>query len=266
MNSRKLFRDYIDGYQLITQHKRAGGDGGDSCHRTMNILSCLKLIGEQHSFDTTPIDDSYDRCLNEFSIDGELYRRHPDITKWYSRPENFSRDQCIMLLWGMITFGDDGAVHQLFDAFFNRKFMNQNTYPNHTNPGDPEYIKKVADPVTPGQLAMLLRGMNVKWHYPIVCLLDLFMLIDIPLNIFDDYKSKKKGKRSDAWTMMAAVALSTKQRFDNPVAWLARKILSFTDYKGAITWIFATPENNDPPIHEIMLPLCEKYIDRNEKL
>jgi len=266
MNSNTLFLKYYDKYNLITQKLSTGGDAGDSCHRTMNVLACLKLSGEAYSFDNKPIEDSYIRCFGDFHIGDGEYRRHPDQTRWYSLPENFSRDQCIMLLWAMLTFDDPEAAHEAFDGFKSRRFMNQNTHPNYYMPGEPGYRQKIADPMTPGQWALLLRAMGNKLFYPIVCMLDIFMLIDIPLNIYDDYKSKKKGCRTDAYTMAAALAISTKQKFDNPIAMLARKLLSYTDYKGAIEWIFNGPDSNDPPVHTIMLPLCEKYIDNNEKI
>ena len=266
MNYNSLFSKYIDKFNLITQRREAGADGGDTCHRVCNILLCAKLDGTQYSFDNKPLIESYYRCIGDFEITKDVYRRHPDTTKWYSLPENFSADQATMLLAAMLAFGDTERLKGFGKKLIERKGFHQNTHPNYEKPGDKGYVTKIADIVRPSQIAIILRGMRAPVLYPLIFVLDLFLFIDIILNMFDDYRSRKKGKRTDAYTMMTAILLTTKLKYDTLPAKLVRKLMRFTDYKSAITWIFEPAEHNDPPIHKILLPLCEKYIDKDEKI
>lgn len=259
------FSNYTDDFGMITQNSDGNWDGGDSCHRTSTILGCARITKDQDAYDGTPIAQKYEAVMNALRTD-KGYRRHPDTTKWYSNPENFSRDQTVMLLFAFVMFGDSVRAGEVARQLLHNKGLHNNIYPNYESPGTEGFKKKFPDVITPTELSLLIRGSKCLIAAPLLQVLDLFFLTDLLFAAIDDYRSKRKGKRTDQYVMLATNLLTSKKKYPTIAAWATRKLMKFVDYKNSFNWLFGTPGFNDPPIHEILTPICEKYIDNNEEM
>ena len=143
---------------------------------------------------------------------------------------------------------------------FKRGLFHKNTYPNYAYPNTPEYRRKWPDVVTPNELAVILRSFHSRALYPVICILDLFKLGDIYLARKDDEESRKKGKRTDYYTMLLTDLVVARATQDTFVARWVAKLLKKDDYKGAISWVFGK-QFDDPPIDTLLLPLADKYVE-----
>lgn len=257
------FRPFIDKFGLIAQKDTSGADGGDSTHRFGVMMVCLKLLKMKYWVTNDRVlDDYYSFAMNQYEdgFGSNTYRRHPDPDKWYSNPLNFSRDQTAMLLNAMLIMNDKRRIDGLAKELIKRGGLHKNAYPNYAYPNTPEYKRKFPDIATPNQLAAILRSFRSKFLYPIICVLDLFKLGDVVLARRDDEESKKKGKRTDYYTMLLTDLIVARATQDTFVARLAAKLLKKDDYMGAISWVFGS-QFDDPPIHKLLKPLADKYIE-----
>lgn len=250
----KELSPFIDSHGLIAQ-AAPDRDGGDSCHRSNTIATALISLGA----DKQGVELYYDK-LPGYSAPGGLYRRHSDPTKWYSNPNNFSADQTSMLLTAAAMVGDKATVKNIAWNLLKRGGFHQNTYPNYAIPGEDRYKAKIPDFLRPAEVSTIIRGTNSKLLYPLLVLIDGFYLVDVVLAVYDDYLSKKKGKRTDQWVMLASNLLLTSKKMDTPLAFLARKFMKMFDYAGSFEWLFGTVAFNDPPLHKILIPACEKNL------
>lgn len=249
---KKELAPFFDKDGLISQ-AAPERDGGDSCHRSNTVVTALISLGAVG--DATNL---YWDKLPGYKASNGLYRRHSDSTKWYSNPNNFSADQTSMLLTAAAMIGDKATVKNIAWNLLKRGGFHQNTHPNHAIPGEDRYKAKVPDWLRPSELATIIRGTNSKVLYPMLALLDGFYLIDVLLAAYDDRLSKKKGKRTDQWVMLASNLLLTKHKMDTPLAFLARKLMKCFDYEGSFNWLFGTVAFNDPPLHKVLIPACKE--------
>lgn len=256
------FKPFLDKFGLIAQKASSGADGGDSAHRFGVAYAALKLGGYDTWLDgTTPLDEYYHKAMLDYEKSKNTYVRHPDPDKWYSNPQNFSRDQTDMLMKAMLVQGDKSRLRGLFKEIIKNFGFHKNIYPNHTKPGDPEYKKKTADILTPSQIADVLRSYKSKALYPVLCVLDAFRFIDVYLAKRDDDKSKLKGKRTDYYVMLATGIAVSRAVQDTFVLRAVSRKLNASDYKLSVDWIFG-PLWDDPPLHRTLLRvLFQKHID-----
>lgn len=251
----EAWHPYLDKFGLLTQNAATNQDGGDSTHRFAVTYAMLKVLGHPTWVDgITPIDEYYDKAMDAYEVTPGVFHRHPDIDKWYSATNNFSRDQMTMIENAVIMAKDVGEAHAIIDNMVERHGFHQNIMRNYDEPG-----KKTPDITTPSEIAALIRGSDNKILSPLLLGLDCFYLVDIALAVYDDYLSKKKGGRTDAYTMLLTNIIVAKQKFWTPMLWVAGKALGLVDYKGAIEFIFR-PESNDPPIDKLILAAAEKEL------
>lgn len=261
------FKPYLDKFNLISQNSKMNHDGGDSSHRFGSIVTALKYIDSKKWVDgTTDLDDYVIRSISLSYRDFKehKYRRHEDPEKWYSNPFNTSRDQTMMLQDAALSFGLTLRAEELFIPLLKNFGFHFNYYPNYTKPGDADYKKKVPDFIHPSQISTYIRTTKNKLLYPILLISDLVYLIDIPVAMYDDYNSKKKGKRTDQYTMIITNMIANEGKMPTPWFYLAKKILKHVDYYGAIDWIFGNPENNDPPVHKLLVPVIKSIIENRK--
>lgn len=246
-------KPYLDTNGFVTQSAESGGDGGDSAHRFGLIVYCLNDLGYG------ALAATFYHNVKGYEVGPGMYRRHPDSKKWYSDPRNFSRDQEMMLLMSFVASHDKQRIHEAFHAMLERKGFHQNIYPNYVDPRLDKIPPKTPDILTLTEVSTFLRGAKAYLFYPIVMALDLSLPFEVLFAGIDDYRSKLKGKRTDQFVMMVPILRETqKNMVFSPGAWLARKLLKLFDWKGSINYIFAKKEWNDPPIHEILIPVGEK--------
>lgn len=245
---------FIDSFGLISQ-AAPDRDGGDSCHRSNTVVTALASLGANKE-----ASELYYDKLNGYEAAGGLYRRHSDPNKWYSNPNNFSADQTSMLLVAAATIGDKKTVKNIAWNLLKRGGFHQNTYPNYAMPGEDRYKAKVPDFLRPAEVAAIIRGTRSKLLYPVLAVIDGFFLLDVVLAAYDDHLSKKKGKRTDQWVMLASNLLLSNKVMDTPLAFLARKFMKMFDYSGSFDWLFGTVAFNDPPLHKILIPACKENL------
>lgn len=244
---------YVDGMGVLAQGA-PWRDGGDSCHRTNVVVTALAAVGERAAATQYYYDN-----IKAFKASDTEYRRHPDQNKWYSRPENFSRDQTSMLLAAAAMVGDTSTVKNIALQLLKRKGFHQNTHPNYFAPGDEGYKAKTPDFIAPSEIAAIIRGTNAIILYPLLWILDAFFFIDILFAKMDDDESKRnmKKSRTDQYVMLITHLFLSKQKMDTPIAALARKFLKKFDYVGTFKFLFEDPKWSDPPLHNILIPAAE---------
>ena len=76
----------------------------------------------------------------------------------------------------------------------------------------------------------------------------------------EDNECKTRGKRTDYFVMLATDIAVSRYVQDTFVMRAVARRLAKTDYKTSIEWIFG-PQFDDPPIHKLLIPVCERYID-----
>jgi hypothetical protein len=151
---------YRDSFGLITQ---ANGDGGDTAQREgmINVLCYLLykselITSEYWHYIKIRSGDVFRKLGPSF----EGYRRHPDKRKWYSNPNNFSRDQSVALCLAF------GFVDLLRLEFFwsehkDRWFFYPNTRRNFGVKG-----WKIPDITGPSHFGQFIRGFMAKrWRW-----------------------------------------------------------------------------------------------------
>lgn len=247
---------YVDGMGMLAQGA-PWRDGGDSCHRTNVVVTALVAVGERAAATQYYYDN-----IKAFKASETEYRRHPDQSKWYSRPENFSRDQTSMLLVAAAMVGDTDTVKNIALQLLKRKGFHQNTHPNYVVPGDEGYKAKTPDFIAPSEIAAIIRGTNAVILYPLLWVLDAFFFVDILLASMDDSTSKRSEKKSrtDQYVMLVSHLFLSKQKMDTPIAALARKLLKKFDYAGSFRFLFEDPRWSDPPLHNILIPATEAVL------
>lgn len=211
---KKDIEPYYDEFGCIAQ-KAPGRDGGDSCHRNSLIVVALAALKEKEAAAEQYYKQRY-FSKNQFF----RYIRHPDPNKWYSRAENFSRDQTSMLLAAAVSVEDKATPMIIKSYLVHFKGFHQNTHPNYVVPGDADYKEKTPDIVLPSELAAFCRDNGTSYLYPILCFLDSFFFLDIMFAWWDDYKSKKTSTRTDQYTMLCTHLLLAKIKTPTPVSWL----------------------------------------------
>ena len=257
----KAFEPFIDKFGLIAQKNTAGADGGDSTHRFGLIISSLKLLDQPLWVDgVTPVDEYYKKTVDRYKVAPNTYTRHPDHTKWYSNPTNFSRDQTTMLFKSMMMMYDKPRASGLFKKILSNFGFYPNVYPNYAVVGGSDYVKKVPDILTPAGVADYVRSRRNPIMYPILCVLDLFKFVDIYLANRDDNEAKTRGKRTDYFVMLAMDVAVSRSVQDTFVMRAVAKALSKTDYKSSVEWIFS-PRWDDPPSASLLIPAFERWID-----
>jgi hypothetical protein len=247
---------YFDEWHLLTQDANSNHDGGDSAHRFATTYVALKSLDQHFWIDGYhELDDYYDFAMKYYESDtAGVFRRHPDPNKWYSKPNNFSRDQMTMIENAVVMAKDTGLASAIIDRMVERRGFHQNIMRNYDEPG-----QKTPDITTPSEIACLIRGSNNILLAPALLILDAFYLLDIVLAVYDDSLSTKKGGRTDAYTMLVTNLLVANQKFRTPFSWLAGKALGLVDYKGALNYIFRK-EGGDPPIDKLLIAAAEKVL------
>jgi len=112
--------------------------------------------------------------------------------------------------------------------------------------------------VLPAELSAFLRASNNKWLYPLLYITDGAFFIDILFAAYNDFICKKGAGRTDQYTMLCTNLLLAKIRKPTLVTYLASKLVSLFDYKGAIQYIFDEARCEDPPLYKVIIPACEK--------
>lgn len=251
-----MISEYRDKFNLITQ---ANGDGGDTCQRTASYYLAIKLLGYQMDDLGVSVDAGflYDTCTLRHSYG--RYRRHVDGRqniagrwhRWYANPDNFSRDQSIVLQSAFIVFNMKYSLLELFKARAKRLFFHFNTesYDDH------ELIKKkIPDAPSPIEFAQFIRGLKAWYLYPLLYLLDLQLVFDVCITRYIN--------PWDSDNMILPILVSSLHRYPTFVGKFARWIYSFSNAKDRISAYYSEEngQNGLRPLGELLCKLFDKEI------
>jgi hypothetical protein len=172
---------YTDSFHLPVTKQM---DGGDSCA----IAGTVETLG---SPDEKPTFSMAQFLV--YSATGDKYlARHPDTTKWYGRPNRFSRDQLIPLLCTFVMWSDlwKPFRKQVFKLHLKRCLLFAwNSIKNFVYDSPEEHIKmstpdvpynrkwKMPDITGPEIWGLWIRANRVWPLYPLLFLFDLETLI-----------------------------------------------------------------------------------------
>lgn len=202
------FANHVDVFGLpVTK----GGDGGDSCAEAGTVMAL----------------SPYQVNLSLYYVQGHLVR-HPDASRWYGRPDRFSRDQLVALLSGLVmTSGFSLLKEQVYNEHKKKWFLTTwNKRHNYTYDSAEEQLRmaphdnfrpeeKKPDFCGPETWALWLRVFPRWWKWPFLCLLDL----ETFLGSISWWFRKSRVTRNH----LLAVYVSTKV-YPTPTSWLARLI------------------------------------------
>lgn len=201
------------------------GDQGDTAQRE-GLNLCLNPSSERLAL-----------VKSKLKVSKGIYRRNSDPDHWGSNPNNLSRDQRAML---ELAFAMNGDKQELSEAacYIGKRFgFHQNVHPG-TDAA--EGFRKVPDVVSPGELAVYIRGLDKWWLRPLLYVLDLGLLVDI-----------KYRKKWDGANMGAINILYANQKYPTLVAKLAKKMCPWTDYKKEIINYYSDDNNGIPALGEM---------------
>ncbi len=228
------------GYDGLIAQK--DGDSGDTAQREGLYISLLNLSSSS--------DESRQRFLSsidKLEVRDGVYRRCSNPHHWGSNPNNLSRDQRAMLELAMALQKDKWWLKRSALYIIKRCGFHQNTHPGTDAPKD---MWKVPDIVSPGELAVYIRGLDLKLLYPLLYLLDIGLLIDI-----------KTRKKWDGANMSAINILYANSVMPTFFSKLALKMIPKLEYIKEIRNYYTNENNNGiPPLGEMYVKVLEMYI------
>jgi len=154
-----------------------------------------------------------------FSIAG-IPLRHPDTTKWYGRPDRFSRDQLIAVLCGMNESYFPEDLDRLYIAHKRRYFL---TAWNTRKNGVMDAPKKMPDFCGPTVWALWLRLLQPRWARLVLWAFDLELLASA---IHWRFWRKDRVSRNHMLTSLAAYTYSP--------TWVSRLVFRLNDWDDLI--------------------------------
>jgi hypothetical protein len=239
---------YRDKFGLITQ---ANGDGGDTANRVAHYYTAL------HALNLNDDEDNVAwlglaHASQKLARDNGRYRRHPDATKWYSDVDNMTRDQMAPLEAAFAFIGFDATLKKHIKARLKRGLL-------HFSTRDQGVSWKLPDLPSPLELAVLIRGLQLQWLYPLLYILDAFMLLETAtLNA--------NNVREGQILLYLAVALKHETTVLSKLALkiIARKQALLTS--GLTRYYMEGPSQNGiEPLGELMVLMMRK-MTQNEKV
>jgi len=268
---------FIDSFGLIVQND---GDGGDTLQRE-GMYAFGVWARARSNISPLAIPEMSDRgaaktVIEKFEVRPGIYVRHPDSSRWSSKPETTSRDQLIPVIAYCAAYRDYGRLWRLFKAVARRGFFAQNLVKN----GPDKFRRKIPDTMI-AHLGLFIRaGGRSTWPlYPLLLMMDLVHLLGtllslIPIHIPDGSVRFrwKEGRDVDDNNLilahlMAAYFVST------PLSWIDRKLYARTRRSnqgttvrgetnavmGALVWYHRAEAGGNPEMAALYRPLIEKY-------
>lgn len=218
-------RRYRDQWGLITQKDK---DGGDTCQRTGSAYALMAALGCEVDDRDKPLVEGFLYDLDKLRVAPGRYVRHPianepvngRYTPWYGNPNNFTRDQSVVLQAAMVLLGTTKELRELFEVRKKNKFLHFNT---ESYDEIEEKVVKFPDIPAPIEFAQFIRGLDLWYLRPLLYILDLQLLTDLY------FRQRNIRNLWDSDNMMLPVILSCLCKW--PTFWgkLARKLYAKTD-------------------------------------
>lgn len=195
----RSLQDHRDSWGLLTYRRwRSASDkfeGGDTAHREGAFIFFSALTGGDMSY----LRQWYHqiKLLLAHPIEKGVWRRHPDVGKWYGDWDRMSRDQATSLVVAMSILGLEDELEIFYGCLFRRGSFMTNSRHNGVYPfwhglHDPRREKKWADKkpfyrrdfcgpefwAIYWRFKIARRGWKYWWAYPLVWLGDVENLIN----------------------------------------------------------------------------------------
>lgn len=250
MEIEKQYNELVSKYTgydcLICQNDR---DQGDTCQREGLLISLLALQNSTRSL----AKGRYFKVIQHLKVAPGIYRRNSDPNHWGSNPNNLSRDQRSMLEIAMASVGDTLELKGAAKYIFKRFGFHQNTHPG--TDGD---RWKIADIVSPSELAVYIRGLNLWYLRPALYFLDIGLLLDIYF---------RKNRLWDADNMLTMNILYATNKYPTCLAKLAalKHNGSNPDPMVQIEKYYTNEDNNGiPPLGDMYIDIAEMSYGRKD--
>lgn len=165
---------YRDKFGVLVQ---PDGDGGDALNRWAHYTAAKYILN---------YGNPDNACVSLQQIISDLphgrFRRHPDHTRWYSNPNNVTRDQMgPALACGALLPENDGYLKAHALLRLKRFMFHFDTEDKGMDLGP--VIRKFPDPPSLEELAVIIRGVRLWALYPLLLVLDLALVASISSNL-----------------------------------------------------------------------------------
>lgn len=202
---------------------QADGDKGDSCQRTASYITLKRFLGEGLA-DSAQLINLYEvasgryvRYAGPANEVGRVIRYIP----WYGNPNNFTRDQSVVLQAALVIEGNRAAMWRLFKARAKRFLFHFNT----ESYDDQEPItKKFPDMPNFVECGQFIRGLNAWYLYPVLFVTDLQNLFDVLL-----FRYVTKRAQWDSDNMLLPIVVSNNYKYPTTVSWITKKLYKLSD-------------------------------------
>lgn len=227
----EMVQPYRDRFGLITQ-KDEYMDGGDAAHRTAIFYYGLYLLFEKNENELKNIKAHFLQDLKKLRNGPGRYVRHPDTEKWYSNPNNFSRDQNTPLIIALGAFGETAEITanlgQIIDSF--------NFYPNKLKNWTNEekvFPYDFRDLAPPSDWGMYIRALNEKNYNHLLYFTDLQLLGNALTRIVISYYDPKDTSDDINYTLQLLQADRVMPTFISKFSkWLYSRFRKTTSLNG----------------------------------
>lgn len=167
----QMVENYRDKFGLIVQSDL---DGGDAAHRVGVYYFGLYLIYKDNKVIVQDLKNKFEKELSKIKVDTGKYIRHPDTGKWYSNPQNFSRDQTTPLVYALGVY----EQHAELEENFKHLIKNRGFYPNdlkNWNNAKKSFPEDYNDIAFMGDYGNYIRAFKGYAFYPFLLISDLTM-------------------------------------------------------------------------------------------
>jgi len=228
----QVVSNYRDNFGLIVQE---GKDGGDAAHRIGTFYFGMYLIFKDNKVILKKVKKDFEKELSKIKVDKGVYVRHPDKTKWYSNPRNFSRDQTFPIVLALGVFDEKEELIANLDNLVKSGSFYPNDLKNWSNeqkklPSDYNDLAFIGD------YGNYIRSLKRYEFYPYLMFSDLTLVVSSIIRVGFSYFDKTDT--SDDLNMSLNL-LQAEEFMPTPSSYLAKWI--YTTFK-------ARNFDNDLPI------------------
>lgn len=209
---------------------KQNGDGGDCAFDSgLYYSACIYLYGN-----SVGTNFAAKRTLQLLRTPANLYFRHPEPKAWWSWPTSMSRDQSVSLQCLMTVMGAKSTHRDMLAARSTAKSVFL-----HTNTEEEDHKQKFPDVISPFEISLWIRSFKAWYAYPILCLLDIDLLVELLLI-----------RRRKLWDTDAALInklIATETVYPTPLSKLTKHLYRFFNAEHQIDLYYGS----DEPGHRI---------------
>lgn len=220
------------------------GDGGDAAYRTALYIFLCSLDPSTRSLACKYKISLCQACI----VSPGIFIRHPDKSKWWSNPRNFSRDQAAKFILAMASVNWKVIIRGWLLRMNDRNWFHQNDQDGVT--GKPKF----PDIILPGEIANLIRGLDLKNYKWLLQFIDLRFFIDL---------LARKRQTWDYDSLMACDLIYAQIKYPTIASRIVSKLYLKTDFRERLRENYAYKNNGIEPLGELYIQAADKYLAPN---